>query len=434
MKEQDGGRASSRRETGRERTQRRRLMTAEERVLDHRAEKRAQRSAIVGDKDLVAMALADPGSFKHPLRSALLDAPLWPEDETKLARQLPGCKLTPAQRFDLCAATHDLTPAALSSPAACKFMICDMRVSPFDPGDPVARIEVAYQEQLRLEREDDDLERARELVRTPEMRLARRNARAILREFEMAAERGEDEPDAQAIWARIGPQAPEWVRDIDESGEDYGFAILTSREARARPQAARDQWMTVFNEAYRGDNLGGFKANPRVHGGSRLVPYMVPYWVGLDDHEDMPSEEDHATMRDMFKNKVRPRLPTPRYPRDTFLVFSDDCLFPELDTVDLDIHDEKEGWESRPESRDMPTFFLWAYDAEWAPPKGAGADQDGYQGRVKVAVRTLLVWFYFATLTGVDMKAMWRRSLELTDGVWTCENDMFNPGEPKQLT
>jgi hypothetical protein len=409
-------------------------MTDEERIREHRAEKRAQRRAIVGDKDLVAMALAEPDSLDHPLRSALLDAPFWPGDETKLARQLPGCKLTRVQRFDTCAASHDHAPAALSTPAACKFMICDMRISPFDPGDPVARIEAAYQEQLRLEREDDDLERARDLVRSPDVRLARSNARAILREFEMAAERGEDEPDAQAIWARIGPRDPEWVRDIDESSEDYGFAILTSREARARPQAAHDQWMTVFNEAYRADNLGGFKARPRVQGGHRLVPYMNPYWVRLDNDDDLSSEEDHAAMRDMFKDKIRPGLPNPRYPRDTFLVLSNDCLFPELDTVDLDIHDEKEGWESRPMSRDMPTFFLWAYDAEWSPPEGLRADQDGYQGRVKVAVRALLVWFYYTRITGVGVKALWQRSLELKDGVWTCENDIFNPGEPKQLT
>lgn len=338
------------------------------------------------------------------------------------------------------AADNKSAGEALCTPAACKFMLCDTRIPPDAAEDAEACLEAAYQEQLRMEREWDRLEKAREQIRTKEWKRARRHARAILREFEEAAERGEEQPTGMDIWKRIGPKTPSWVTEILSNGEkEYGYALFTTKEANVRPHIAHKRWLKVFDEwMERHDNFSGYKARaPMVWEGEKLRDKVHVVMVEAVE----PSETDPATMRNDFR-EMRKVFPHKWILHNTFLVLTDDCIFPELDTHRLEW---REAWRFErsivPEDRadgvllpgDVPRFHLWAYDAEWEPPAGEQADEDGYEGRVKVDSHLLYTWFYYARLTGVDMKAMWRRSLTLKDQIWTTETDEDNPEQAEAL-
>ena len=135
-----------------------------------------------------------------------------------------------------------------------------------------------------------------------------------------------------------------------------------------------------------------------------------------------------------FKTVEVAKISQPRILRNTFLVLSNDCIFPELDTRELNydfIHGPSPD-KVRPEQ--VPTFFLWAYDPDWQPPNpptialndesrvegctcgGAftrgygGADEDGYEGCVKVSIHDLFCWFYYARTHGIGLKDLWRKA------------------------
>ncbi|KAK7424495.1 hypothetical protein QQX98_000460 [Neonectria punicea] len=311
------------------------------------------------------------------------------------------------------------------SPELCKFTLCDWRI-PEQVGSDVdsnAAIEALYQEQLRLQREEDQLEKARDLARDHGPKTARYWAQQILERFEDAAEKGE-EIRVLATWDRIKPEVPFWVNDIWKAREDYGFVIYKSREVEQRPAAAIRRWLTNYNAE--------------------------------EDSENFVGIENAATH---FK-LTAPTLSKLRVLKNTFLALTNDCVFPQLDTCDLEhgITDESQPNTLLPS--DIPQFFLWVYDAEWKPPnppddddeeetspsagedcecKGSyvgghgGADEDGYQGRVKVDIRILFSWFYYARLMEADLKDLWRKAQSLPDRTWTCRAAFYDPSQPEAL-
>ncbi|KAF4466158.1 hypothetical protein FALBO_6981 [Fusarium albosuccineum] len=131
------------------------------------------------------------------------------------------------------------------------------------------------------------------------------------------------------------------------------------------------------------------------------------------------------------------------HPKETFLVVANDCIFPELDTHELN-HDTIRGPQKNkvfPEQ--LPRFFLWAYDPDWEPPsppdsvpndessvegctcRGAftrgygGADDDGYEG----ASRT----------NGVGLKDLWRKAQGMKGQTWWSTGAYWDPSQPGWL-
>jgi hypothetical protein len=81
---------------------------------------------------------------------------------------------------------------------------------------------------------------------------------------------------------------------------------------------------------------------------------------------------------------------------------------------------------------DIPPVFIWAYDPDWTPPDpDSRADEDGYEGRVKVPLPLLYTWFYFARKDGIyDLKELWKKALEHPDEIWRCKQHHLDPTIP----
>lgn len=246
------------------------------------------------DIDLVAKALQDPKSLDDPQRMALLGRPAYDGDATAFLRFLPGYQRRRMATIDSFRRdASEFQRFIHFSPELCKFTICDWRV-PQDFGgadnNATTAIESLYQDQLRLERERSPLELAREAVRDSCDQRARFYARRVLREYELAQERGED-PNPCQIWGRFRPMIPLWIWRIQQNKEDYGFAIYKSYEAEQRPLQAIQRWMRVFNEEERSNGFGGYReACYTVRMGRPLYSYMFPGWV--ENCESHPASEN----------------------------------------------------------------------------------------------------------------------------------------------
>lgn len=204
---------------------------------------------------------------------------------------------------------------------------------------------------------------------------------------------------------------------------------------------------------------------------------------------------------------VAKNLPKPLFLKDTFLVLTSDCIFPELETQELAADFSSETMKrtfARHLSRDLlpdelPKFFIWAYNVNWQPQspresreieiaqgnhetshemvgidkvrddgddsditkeyvvvdendsedlncncdgifarttstaESVLADEDGYEGRIKVDIHVLFSWFYYARLQGTDMKHMWHKAKNMPNQTWSCRADMFDPTKPDAL-
>lgn len=179
-----------------------------------------------------------------------------------------------------------------------------------------------------------------------------------------------------------------------------------------------------------------------------------------------------------FFRVLAAKIPKRCFLRNTFLLLSSDCIFPELDTPELEPPGSPEFMRRllnpaaprRLCPDEVPPFYLWAYDANWDPPSatqdpkkdddeqdddkqgdgvsGSGctclghfagdtdtteADEDGYEGRVKVDIKYLFSWFYYARLEGYDLKQLWRKAQTLPHQTWKCSHDIFDHTKPQAL-
>lgn len=152
-------------------------------------------------------------------------------------------------------------------------------------------------------------------------------------------------------------------------------------------------------------------------------------------------------------------LELPRVLKNTFLVLTNDCVFPQLDTFDVSARfepDENGFVFEDPElyqKRTIPTLFIWAYDTTWQPSnppsvadlaiteshedcKYSQGQNDvceaEYQGRVKVDITVLFSWFYYARLMEVDLRDMWKKAQTLPEQIWTCRAG-YDPSQPSAL-
>ncbi|KAM5362791.1 hypothetical protein ACJZ2D_012323 [Fusarium nematophilum] len=445
---------------------RRAQMTPEERAADIEDEKRRQairkRLKAVEGQDLVAMALA--GEFLGPDQQAhLLGQTPYAPDQTAFLRSLSGYKEEMGDIHNFQYRVYNIRDLDLwwCSPELCKFALCDWRIPRYakDYGD--AGVEDMYQKQLGRERKNDRREQARALVRGTDLKRAQYWARKMLTEFEAASGRGE-QPDALKAWAGMRISTPSWVQDIYESKEDYGFVIYKSREVENRPAVARERWFEVWDGTGDVDsnNFRSYRAAcDKVYQGWLMSPHMSQSWVPACPEHGLPSEDSPSAFREHFKAVEAPALrgSKPRILNNTFLVLTDDCVFPELDTHALEYEFEQGPEPGKLLPKDLPSFFLWAYDPDWEPPSppgGAtkveaavegctcrstfaggygGADEDGYQGRVKVNIHDLFCWFYYARSTGVGLKDLWRKAQGMPDQTWWCRAAYWDISNPEWL-
>ncbi|KAJ3533896.1 hypothetical protein NM208_g7779 [Fusarium decemcellulare] len=254
----------------------------------------------------------------------------------------------------------------------------------------------------------------------------------MLVEFEAAAAKGE-QLDALKAGDGMRIRTPPWVEEIARSKEGYGFIIYKSREVENRPAVAKERWFQVWNRRKMApgididlldDNFPSYKnARDRVYNGLFLNRHMVPLWVSPCPEHGFSSEQTPSAFREHFKTVEAPKISNPRILKNTFLVVANDCIFPELDTHELNPDTIRGPQKNKVFPEQLPRFFLWAYDPDWeplSPPdsvpndessvegctcRGAftrgygGADDDGYEGRVKVSLSDLFCWFYYVRPT-----------------------------------
>ena len=135
------------------------------------------------DIDSVSKALKNPTSLSAIQKDALLGRPTHQEDTLLFLRALRGNderRIRQVSRFKNVAA--DFTRCIPFSHELCKFSLCDWRMpQEFNSGsDANTAVELLYQEQLRLEREQGPLEAARAAVRSGADRRARSYAQRVL--------------------------------------------------------------------------------------------------------------------------------------------------------------------------------------------------------------------------------------------------------------
>lgn len=252
--------------------------------------------------DIVEMVFGDPYAVQcsYGLSGTLLGREPWRRDEFRYAAKLLGSGEDAVQRgrWVVESAAFREPEMAFVSPEICKFFICDRRVPKGD-----ATVDDLYAEQLRLEAENDPLERAREEVRTDVDKILRHRARLFLAELEAAAEKGEEAKPAE-IWERMKPKRPDWVQALLDARKNFGFVFYKSKEARARPDGLK-RWMRIFNDLGRTDNFGGYRTcfdGPKAVKDGFLLKHCVDVvWI-----EDELSEADPAKLR----SYVLPCLPS----------------------------------------------------------------------------------------------------------------------------
>ncbi|KAM0420324.1 hypothetical protein ACHAPT_011866 [Fusarium lateritium] len=469
---------------------RRAQMTPEERAADIEKRSRAihaKRRRAARQGDLVEVALT--GYLSSDQCKVLLRQPYYPPDATAFLRSLNGYLDNMGDinlyRQMLSFRGDDGKRFLLRSPELCKFALVDWRIpksESIQEMGPTLALDRLYEMHLKEQGQDDRLEQAREVARkgTGQYDLKRTQywARKMLHEYEAAVERGEPLTDqtAPAVWA-ITPKAPAWIDEIKRWGQDFGFVCYRSSEVEQRPTVARDRWLTVFEDSsapgcYIGDSneFCGYRrgADSAIMDGFILGKYMNALWQPSCPVHGLPSEAYPSAFREHFKTVAAPNLDSPRMSRNTFLIVHDDCVFPKLDTYGLELDEVGysdvailEGNEATLLTpHNLPKFFVWAYDANWEPPnrsgdqatptvevKGCncqgtfaggygGADEDGYQGRVKVLVHSLFTWLYYARHIRdhvINLKDIWRIAQDMPNQVWDCRKDWYDKSQPNAL-
>lgn len=259
------------------------------------------RRRIVGDVDLVSAALDRPHDLGWMQHEALLGRTPFEPDATAFLESLSGYKAHKRGSFSMFLGQISDTSTSFRSAELCKFALCDRRIPDGfrahgdDNVDANTAVEDLYKEQLRLECDHDSLERAREAVRSDSEKRSRHFARRMLDAFESALDKGEV-PDPDKIWGEMRPRRAEWVRDIFNSRDDYGFIFFLTKEVVQGRSVAFDRWSVYFHgkrDDDAGRGVGFHRGAESIDHGSGLAQYMAPGWV-----TDLnPSETDPGAMR-----------------------------------------------------------------------------------------------------------------------------------------
>lgn len=275
---------------------RREALGPQGRDAEDRAKKAASRNSHTAGIDLISLALERPSELIEPQRLALLGRPVhWP-DGTAFLQALTGyekqsCGDYIKFQFASCSPRGSVVHL---SPNICKFTLCDWRLPSWDSydGNANAAVEVMYQEQLQLERDDAPLERARQVARNDIDKAARSYARMMLRGYEAMQESGLM-LSPKEVWESVKPRVPAWMQEISKNNEEYGFVFYKAAELLER-EAAWSRWITVFQDdmdPYLDSYVGHRVAAEGVRDGHIIEYRMCAEWVE-DVH--LPGDDPQA--------------------------------------------------------------------------------------------------------------------------------------------
>ncbi|KAF6833220.1 hypothetical protein CMUS01_06626 [Colletotrichum musicola] len=325
--------------------------------------------------DLVAMALENPSDVMNRVirRGAILGREPYYYDEVMMVRRITGGVNNLDSLFN-----HGADPAApgtLPTVDCWKLIVIDCR-----PAEDSADLDRQCRAQLLAEELQTPEERAREAVRDDGERTARRNAKLMI----LALEKLSPEKCAMmlerrtlyTVWQKVMPKAPSWIEDIVDEECDWDFVFCRSAEVMRR---VGDCWndalerLEGLDELFYPENRAEqpifATAGPSsIHSADEN---FLLYWspVHFRTHRQTLDEDDGIL-------------------DNTLIVIDSECVHPDLMT----------------------------------PPAGRDADEDGYQGRLKVPFTCLQAWFYAARLKGIDMKAMWKKAQGHPQQLWVCNS------------
>ncbi|KAF7556573.1 hypothetical protein G7Z17_g1328 [Cylindrodendrum hubeiense] len=378
------------------------------------------RSEYIAGRDLVAITLSnDPGEvLEQPaLRRAVLGKAAYAQDERDFVKRISNGTFSSYDYVIGAAMKPDggRLPALLD---IFKLIICDARC--LEEG---VSLQDAYDTQLQEEELQTPTERAREIVRSEDEKMARRNARLIIPHLErISAEKlmqmERDEGNAiEAIWKQISPPPPAWIQQIVDAQQPWGFVFYKSREVERKYGHVWDEdymWDTIQENTNRipysfdGERSLGYTLLHRIHSGGNeptLTHLWTTDWTAGPISQDL-SEDD--ALRRQFKD-YRESLSSPGILRNTFIMIDDEDIPEDL-------------WKYSGPARD--TFWVWAYDADWEPSSTDVTFSNGeeYRGRVKVPIYSLDAWFYAARYEGVSLKDMWLKAQTHPSKLWICRS------------
>ncbi|RYP72426.1 hypothetical protein DL771_004221 [Monosporascus sp. 5C6A] len=191
---------------------------------------------LIGGRDLVATALSNPSEIleHRALRDALLGRTCYPPDEEAMLKRITNNAIQSRDYLIAYAANPEdgRTPALLD---AWKILICDVRY--LEEG---ANLQDAYDAQLREEELQTVAERAREVVRTEDEKIARRNAKWVIPLLERLSPEDLAQMELQgggainAIWKQVSPAPPAWIQQIVDAQQLWGFVFDKTRETKQK--------------------------------------------------------------------------------------------------------------------------------------------------------------------------------------------------------
>ncbi|GKT45913.1 uncharacterized protein ColSpa_06094 [Colletotrichum spaethianum] len=379
--------------------------------------------------NLVALALENPSEVNGVRCKALLGRSHFLLDEMRMVQKLTNKRFNSFETI----LTYGIQPSSLTTLTidCWKLIVIDCRHV-----EDSADLDRQYRAQLQAEELQTPEEPAREAVRSQLERTARRNAKLMVpaleklspEKYAMMLER----KTLYTVWQKVSPKPPAWVFDITEYCYNWGFVFYRSAQVM---QLVGDRWddalerLEGFDELFYPENptdqpIYATAGPSSIHNaGENFIQYWSPVWIGDTAFADgdLRNAREWARLEPYiifsfaynyrhFKEYRKSLDDTEGILDNTLIIIDSDCVHPELMTAE--------------EINALPTmvFWVWACDPDWKPPAGRDADEDGYQGRLRVPFTCLQAWFYAARLKDVDMKAMWKKAQAHPQQLWVCNS------------
>ncbi|KAH7305821.1 hypothetical protein B0I35DRAFT_483578 [Stachybotrys elegans] len=357
-------------------------------------------------------------------RSVLFDHPCYYYDHYEMVRRVTNGRFRSDQELVHAAAqpgdNYKEMPTLLD---AWKWVVCDVRSV-----DENTAMQALYEKQLEEERLQTPQERARELIRSEGMKMARRNARWVIPVLEKLSPQELAQMEQEKggsmfaiwtggamleIWKQVSPPSPPWIQHIADSQQPWGFVFYKSRLVQKRyghrwdvvwDDIAQNQ-PTGFGGRYKYSFLGSIHCRGSL---STLKKLWTEVWAPPVSSDDRTGDDG---LRDHFED-YKDSIKSPGILRNTFIVI-------DAQPIPRDLWRQETGFDM---------FWVWAYDPEWRSlSKDTILRDDEYQGRVKVSFHSLNAWFYAACLEGISIRDMWLKAQQHPDKIWIGYSKFMEP-------
>ncbi|RGP70199.1 hypothetical protein FSPOR_4099 [Fusarium sporotrichioides] len=316
----------------------------------------------IAGRDIVDLALSSPAVFENspPLQKALLGRACYINDEYSLVTRITHNVRRNGESLIQSVADFDQGAYPPLPRDAWILAYCDLV---FVEGDSNTLREI-YKTRLQEEELQTRTEKAREVARSNEMKLARRNAKCMIPALDQLSDEQLLQPKWES-WGLTYYRSQEVEERYDNEWEQV-WRMIDDSPQPPRDRDARDaSWFGIHCQGKRGE----------------LMALHTEEWATLPHHER--NTEDDA-FRTHFK-EYRNSLASPGILQNTFIV------------VPIELIPDNPGED------ELHPYWVWAYDADWeASPEETIYNGEKYQGRVKVAFYSLNAWFYAARREGLS--------------------------------